>query len=100
VSAGAHHTLAVTGSISYKLSTTVIFLNDSLFYFFCIVYLIVFPMLAEDGEVYTWGRGAEGQLGLGDTKPRPEPTALALKKVKLVIAGGNQSFAITQQNNV
>ena len=32
--------------------------------------------VTEDGELYTWGRGDSGQLGLGDTLGRWWPTAL------------------------
>ena len=29
--------------------------------------------LTDDGQLYVWGRGTEGQLGLGDYRPRTVP---------------------------
>ncbi|MFC4600314.1 hypothetical protein [Cohnella hongkongensis] len=43
--------------------------------------------LQADGSVWVWGRGAEGQLGLGDTQQRNEPTLLSLSDVTQVEAG-------------
>ena len=39
--------------------------------------------LTDDGQLYAWGRGNEGQLGLGDYRPRTVPA--------LVKALGEQS---------
>ena len=67
-----------------------------------------------------WGRGNEGQLGLGDTKSKEKPTQLRSlnnvigkklkivapphlilpEQIKFVAAGGNHTFAVTFNNNV
>lgn len=43
--------------------------------------------LQAGGAVWAWGRGAEGQLGLGDSQQRNEPTQLSLSDVAQVEAG-------------
>jgi len=67
--------------------------------------------LTEDGEIYTWGLNANGQLGIGNTKnsniPQnvkiPESTEL-IQVVKntiiKVIANNNVSYAISQSGKV
>lgn len=54
-------------------------------------------VLTSQAQVYTWGRGAEGQLGHGDTDDRNSPalvTFLKDKEVKSVACGPNYSAAI------
>ncbi|KAI9538030.1 hypothetical protein NQZ68_019371 [Dissostichus eleginoides] len=55
--------------------------------------------LTKDGQVYTWGQGSRGQLGLGERQPSAtSPQHLnALSAVPLVqvAAGGGQSFALS-----
>ena len=49
------------------------------------------------GEVYTWGKGANGRLGHGDTEDRKTPTlveALKDRTVKQISCGSNFSAAI------
>ncbi|KAJ7960034.1 Regulator of chromosome condensation (RCC1) family with FYVE zinc finger domain-containing protein [Quillaja saponaria] len=49
------------------------------------------------GSVYTWGRGTNGQLGLGDTKDRSMPTlveALQDRQVESIACGSNLTAAI------
>ncbi|KAM9486533.1 alsin [Clarias gariepinus] len=51
-------------------------------------------------EVWTWGRGHEGQLGHGDTLPRLQPLcikSLSNKKVIKIVAGSSHSLALTAQ---
>jgi alpha-tubulin suppressor-like RCC1 family protein len=52
--------------------------------------------LADSGEVFAWGRGSSGQLGLGDTNGRPEPTLVAAagKSVSKVGAGPDHSLCL------
>ncbi|XP_010547814.1 PREDICTED: X-linked retinitis pigmentosa GTPase regulator isoform X2 [Tarenaya hassleriana] len=48
-------------------------------------------------EVYTWGKGSNGQLGHGDTEDRGIPTlvkALKGKQVKRIVCGSNFTAAI------
>ncbi|XP_050224431.1 PH, RCC1 and FYVE domains-containing protein 1 isoform X2 [Mercurialis annua] len=48
--------------------------------------------LSSSGEVYTWGKGTNGQLGHGDIKDRHTPTlvkALKHKQVTSVVCGSN-----------
>ncbi|PXF49731.1 putative E3 ubiquitin-protein ligase HERC1 [Gracilariopsis chorda] len=60
-------------------------------------------VLTEDGEVWSWGWGAHGQLGLGDTKDRDIPTAipeLSHESVCFLSCGDRHSFAITRDGRV
>ncbi|XP_017973996.1 PREDICTED: uncharacterized protein LOC18604653 isoform X1 [Theobroma cacao] len=52
---------------------------------------------SSDAKVYTWGKGANGQLGHGDNADRNVPTlvdALQNKRVKRVVCGSNFTAAI------
>ncbi|XP_061997844.1 PH, RCC1 and FYVE domains-containing protein 1-like isoform X2 [Rosa rugosa] len=54
-------------------------------------------VLTSRTEVYTWGKGANGRLGLGDTEDKFSPTlveALRDKQVKSIICGTNFTAAI------
>ncbi|XP_052175868.1 PH, RCC1 and FYVE domains-containing protein 1-like isoform X2 [Diospyros lotus] len=54
-------------------------------------------VLSSKSEVYTWGKGANGQLGHGDNGNRNTPTlveALRDKRVKNVVCGSNFTVAI------
>ncbi|XP_075998044.1 putative E3 ubiquitin-protein ligase HERC3 [Genypterus blacodes] len=60
--------------------------------------------LTKDGQVYTWGQGPSGQLGLGKRRPdASSPQHLeSLSGMPLVqiAAGGDQSFALSVSGNV
>ncbi|KAK6131049.1 hypothetical protein DH2020_035212 [Rehmannia glutinosa] len=54
-------------------------------------------VLTSKNEVYTWGKGANGNLGHGDIEDRKMPTlveALKDKHVKFIACGSNYSSAI------
>ncbi|KAM1811864.1 hypothetical protein ACFX12_028454 [Malus domestica] len=54
-------------------------------------------VLTSRTEVYTWGKGANGRLGLGDTEDKFSPTlveALKDKQVKSIVCGANFTAAI------
>uniref|UniRef100_A0A8C1T8H3 Alsin Rho guanine nucleotide exchange factor ALS2 a n=1 Tax=Cyprinus carpio TaxID=7962 RepID=A0A8C1T8H3_CYPCA len=54
-------------------------------------------------EVWSWGRGQEGQLGHGDFLPRLQPLcikSLSKKEVVKITAGANHSLALTAQCQV
>ncbi|XP_066542491.1 alsin isoform X2 [Hoplias malabaricus] len=54
-------------------------------------------------EVWSWGRGQEGQLGHGDFLPRLQPLcikSLNKKEVIKIVAGTNHSLALTAQCQV
>ncbi|XP_018581173.1 alsin isoform X3 [Scleropages formosus] len=54
-------------------------------------------------EVWSWGRGKEGQLGHGDILPRLQPLcikSLNNKEVVRVAAGAHHSLALTAQSQV
>uniref|UniRef100_A0A8C2ABS9 Alsin Rho guanine nucleotide exchange factor ALS2 a n=1 Tax=Cyprinus carpio TaxID=7962 RepID=A0A8C2ABS9_CYPCA len=54
-------------------------------------------------EVWSWGRGQEGQLGHGDYLPRLQPLcikSLSKKEVVKITAGANHSLALTAQCQV
>ncbi|KAK3011777.1 hypothetical protein RJ639_012560, partial [Escallonia herrerae] len=60
-------------------------------------------VLSSQSEVYTWGKGANGQLGHGDFHDRNAPTlveALADKQVKRVVCGSNFTAAICLNNRL
>lgn len=54
-------------------------------------------VLTTKGNVYTWGKGANGRLGLGDTKDRDSPAlveALQDRNVQNVVCGFNFTAAV------
>lgn len=54
-------------------------------------------VLTSTSEVYTWGRGSNGQLGHGDNDDRNKPTlveALKGKQIKKVVCGPNSTAVI------
>ncbi|CDF41037.1 unnamed protein product [Chondrus crispus] len=60
-------------------------------------------VLTADGDVWSWGWGAHGQLGLGDTKDRDVPTViteLSQEGVSSLSCGDRHSFAITKDGRV
>ncbi|WCJ25129.1 Regulator of chromosome condensation (RCC1) family with FYVE zinc finger domain [Euphorbia peplus] len=55
------------------------------------------------GRVYTWGKGANGQLGLGSVEDRNSPTfveALRDRKVESIACGSNLTAAICLHKSV
>lgn len=59
--------------------------------------------LATDGTVWAWGENGSGQLGDESTVDRSEPIAvhgLSDVTVRQVVAGGNTSFALTEDRRV
>lgn len=60
-------------------------------------------VLTEAGEVWSWGWGAHGQLGVGDVKDRDVPTVigeLSRERVWLLSCGDRHSFAVTEDGRV
>ncbi|KAF3444254.1 hypothetical protein FNV43_RR13944 [Rhamnella rubrinervis] len=60
-------------------------------------------VLTTGGSVYTWGRGANGQLGLGDIEDRNSPTlveALGDRQVESIICGSNCTAAICLHKSI
>uniref|UniRef100_A0A3Q3MMS6 Uncharacterized protein n=1 Tax=Mastacembelus armatus TaxID=205130 RepID=A0A3Q3MMS6_9TELE len=59
---------------------------------------------ATDGQVYTWGQGSRGQLGLGEgtfTDSSPQQLrALSAMPLVQIAAGGEQSFALSVSGGV
>lgn len=52
--------------------------------------------LTTDGEAYCWGRGADGQLGTGDTQNQFEPTAVqTTERFQAISAGEAHTCALT-----
>ena len=54
-------------------------------------------MLTTNGKVFTWGKGKEGQLGLGDYLNRSTPTlvdALEGRQVESISCGYNYTAAV------
>ncbi|XP_058179694.1 PH, RCC1 and FYVE domains-containing protein 1 [Rhododendron vialii] len=59
--------------------------------------------LTSSGGVYTWGKGLNGQLGLGDTEDRNSPTlveALRDRKVESVTCGSSFTAAICLHKSI
>ncbi|KAG7229828.1 hypothetical protein INR49_012477 [Caranx melampygus] len=60
--------------------------------------------LTRDGQVYTWGQGSRGQLGLGKTKTgKNSPQhlqCLSVTPLVKIAAGGEQSFAVSVSGGV
>ena len=60
-------------------------------------------VLTEKGEVWSWGWGAHGQLGLGDTRDRDTPTVieeLSAERMLMLSCGDRHSFAVTEDGKV
>ena len=56
--------------------------------------------LTAEGALFSFGRGAQGQLGHGDRAEQPQPkrvVVLAKERVVGVAAGGNHSLALTAE---
>ncbi|KAA8547653.1 hypothetical protein F0562_004082 [Nyssa sinensis] len=54
-------------------------------------------ILTSRGSIYTWGKGVNGQLGLGDNEDRDSPTlveALRDRQVESITCGSNSTAAI------
>ncbi|CAA3029559.1 PH, RCC1 and FYVE domains-containing 1-like isoform X1 [Olea europaea subsp. europaea] len=59
--------------------------------------------LTSTGNVYTWGKGEHGQLGLGDIKDRNSPTlveALRGRQVEHILCGPSSTAAICLHKSV
>ncbi|KAK3015391.1 hypothetical protein RJ639_006885, partial [Escallonia herrerae] len=59
--------------------------------------------LTSKGNVYTWGKGANGQLGLGDTDDRNSPTlveALRDRQVESITCGSTSTAAICLHKSI
>ncbi|OVA14280.1 FYVE zinc finger [Macleaya cordata] len=60
-------------------------------------------VLTSRGKVYTWGKGANGRLGLGDTEDRNSPTlveALKERQVESVVCGSSFTAAICLHKSI
>lgn len=60
-------------------------------------------VLTEKGQVWSWGWGAHGQLGLGDIKDRDTPTVieeLSHERILMLSCGDRHSFAVTEDGKV
>ncbi|XP_050229612.1 PH, RCC1 and FYVE domains-containing protein 1 isoform X2 [Mercurialis annua] len=60
-------------------------------------------VLTSVGNVYTWGKGANGQLGLGNVEDRNTPTfveALRDRKVENIACGSNLTAAICLHKSI
>jgi alpha-tubulin suppressor-like RCC1 family protein len=56
--------------------------------------------LDKEKNVYTWGRGIEGQLGLGDVEFQQEPMKVELPPVSLISCGGSHTLFVTVDGEV
>lgn len=59
--------------------------------------------ITTDNQVYAWGRNGLGELGLGDNTDKIVPTKndfLSALNIKQIIAGYNESFALTEEGDV
>ncbi|KAB2004271.1 hypothetical protein ES319_D11G186400v1 [Gossypium barbadense] len=59
--------------------------------------------LTSGGRVYTWGRGSNGQLGLGDTEDRHTPSlveSLRDRQVESIACGSNLTAAICLHKSI
>ncbi|KAA8530718.1 hypothetical protein F0562_005348 [Nyssa sinensis] len=60
-------------------------------------------VLTRTGSVYTWGKGSNGQLGLGDNEDRDAPTlveALRSRQVESITCGSNSTAAICLHKSI
>ena len=58
--------------------------------------------VGEDGALFVWGSGADGQLGTGDTASRLAPTRVAglPAPVRQVAAGSNHTGIVTEAGDL
>ncbi|EKX31860.1 hypothetical protein GUITHDRAFT_47937, partial [Guillardia theta CCMP2712] len=59
--------------------------------------------LTEEGDMYAWGRGSDGQLGLGRMESSPVPrfvSSLGKQRIKWVSAGWNFTGAVTEEGRL
>lgn len=56
--------------------------------------------LKSNGEVYAWGYNGYGQLGIGDTVARSEPTKLEINNVIDIVCGNNHTLYLKQDGTV
>ena len=59
-----------------------------------------FAALKGNGTVYTWGYNGSGQLGLGDTNNRTEPTQTNMKAVIDIAAGTDHTLVLKADGTV
>ncbi|KAM7268628.1 hypothetical protein ACFE04_010794 [Oxalis oulophora] len=60
-------------------------------------------VLTSSGAVYTWGKGVNGQLGLGDSQDRNLPTfveALADRRIESIACGSNLTAVICLHKSI
>ena len=58
-------------------------------------------LITEDKEVYTWGYGNDGQLGIGNKMPQYYPTkVVGLQSIKKVVCGGGHTAAINENGEL
>ena len=58
-------------------------------------------VISEDGDIYSWGAGENGRLGLGDTDNRSKPTLVNSDvKFKSVACGSTFTVALSTDNEI
>ena len=58
-------------------------------------------VISEDGDIYSWGAGENGRLGLGDTDNRSKPTLVTSDvKFKSVECGSTFTVALSTDNEI
>lgn len=59
--------------------------------------------LTKEGQVYSWGHGRAGRLGLGDENTQPEPRLInfpVLISIRMISAGENHTLAVTDLGDI
>ena len=54
----------------------------------------IFFLFVAEGDVYMWGGGSEGQLGLGDVEEAPAPVRLPIEEEAVCVACGYYHTAV------
>jgi alpha-tubulin suppressor-like RCC1 family protein len=57
-------------------------------------------VLTESGDVYSFGYGANGRLGLGSDANQATPKKVDISKVKFISCGHDHTFTITESGDV
>jgi len=58
-------------------------------------------VISEDGDIYSWGAGEDGRLGLGDNDNRSKPTLVTADvKFKSVACGSTFTVALSTDNEI
>ena len=66
----------------------------------CYTLILTGTLHSVSGQLFSFGKGVHGRLGLGDSLSRSSPTAIPLPAVKYVSAGCRHAAAVTREGRL